>query len=109
MGRMGGLDMETLPLVWVVSNQGGISLEDVIRIQNAVQRNATYSAVRMRRNIADHLLKMEYLVPKKQGKKENLQGGLGCKPNRAKVTDCSRCCTGKCRYSFDKHSYVCSH
>merc|ERR1712131_91581 len=38
----------------------------------------------------------------------NLQGDLGCKPNRAKVTDCSRCCTGKCHYSFQKHSYVCS-
>ena len=43
----------------------------------------------------------------------NLQGGLGCKPNGAKVSNCSRCCTGKCKYSFDKHtythSYVCSH
>jgi len=61
-------EAETLPQVRVVSNQGGISLVDVIRIQNAVQRNATYSKIW--RNIADHLLKMEYLVPKKQDKYE---------------------------------------
>merc|ERR1712126_91975 len=42
----------------------------------------------------------------------NLQGGLGCKPNGAKVSYCSRCCTGKCKISFDKHTYtlyVCTH
>jgi len=61
-------ETETLPQVRVVSNQGGISLVDVIRIQNAVQRNATYSQIW--RNIADHLLKMEYLVPKKQDQYE---------------------------------------
>merc|ERR1712025_461446 len=38
------------------------------QIQNAVQRNAMYSKIW--RNIADHLLKMEYLVPKKQDKYE---------------------------------------
>merc|ERR1712066_821877 len=36
----------------------------------------------------------------------NLQGGLGCKPNGARVpSDCSGCCTGKCQYHYDSRNY----
>merc|ERR1712126_65228 len=65
---MSNKETETLPQVRVVSNQGGISLVDVIGIQIAVQRNATYSEIVP--IIANHLLKMEYLVLKEQDKYE---------------------------------------
>ena len=61
-------ETETLVQVWVVSNQDGISQVGAIGIQIAVQSNATYSAIAP--IIANHLLKMEYLVDKKQDKYE---------------------------------------